>query len=140
MKRITVLIADDHRDFRKVVHDFLSHLPNVFVVGEACDGEEAVEQVGRLCPDVVLMDIQMPRKNGFEATKIIKERWPNTRVLIATLHDEMAYRIQAQEARADGFISKSDLHPSLSLTFGPVSPDVGVPYQQVVERKSGDKP
>ncbi len=117
MQRIRVLIADDHRDFRKVVHDFLDQLPNVSVVGEACDGDEAVEQVGRLSPDVVLMDIRMPNKNGFEATKIIKKRWPSTRVLIATMQDEIAYRLQAQEAKADGFIMKSDIKPSLKLTF-----------------------
>jgi DNA-binding NarL/FixJ family response regulator len=129
MKRIRVLIADDHRDFRKVVHDFLDQLPNVSVVGEACDGDEAVEQVGRLSPDVVLMDIKMPHKNGFEATRIIKDRWPATRVLIATLHDDMAYRIQAQEARADGFISKSDLKPILELTFAQASSNTGLPSQ-----------
>jgi two-component system, NarL family, response regulator DegU len=136
MERIRVLIADDHRDFRKVVHDFLNQLPNVSVVGEACDGDDAVEQVGRLNPDVVLMDIKMPHKNGFEATRIIKERWPATKVLIATLHDDMAYRMQAQEARADGFISKSDLKPSLKLTFSPVSPNVAASSQLTTQQKS----
>ncbi len=117
MERIRVLIADDHRDFRKVVHDFLNQLPNVSVVGEACDGDDAVEQVGRLNPDVVLMDIQMPHKNGLEATKIIKDRWPTTKVLIATLNDDLTYRAQAKEAKADGFIVKSDMKPSLQQTF-----------------------
>jgi two-component system response regulator DegU len=122
MQRIRVLIADDHCDFRKVVRDFLGQFPNVFVVGEACDGDEAVEQVGRLGPDIVLMDIRMPNKNGFEATKIIKERWPDTRVLIATLHDDVAYRLQAEEVKADGFIMKSDFKPGLQLTFASDAP------------------
>ncbi len=118
MEQIRVLIADDHRDFRRVVHDFLSRLPNVSVVGEATDGNEAVEQVGKLSPDVVLMDIKMPHRNGLEATRIIKDRWPTTKVLISTLSDDVVYRIQAQEAKADGFILKSDIKPSLELTFG----------------------
>lgn len=118
MQQIRVLIADDHRDFRKVIHDFLDRLPNVSVVGEACDGDEAVEQVEKLIPDVVLMDIKMPHMNGLEATRIIKDRWPRTKVLISTLNDDVAYRIQAQEAKADGFIVKANIKPSLEKTFG----------------------
>lgn len=122
MERIKVLIADDHRDFRKVVHEFLDRLPNVSVVGEACDGIEAVESVERLQPDVVLMDIAMPLSSGLEATRIIKQRWPSTKVLIATMHDNPVYRMQAQEAKADGFMLKSAMKPSLEATFG-VKPD-----------------
>ncbi|HTP13264.1 MAG TPA: response regulator transcription factor [Bacteroidota bacterium] len=118
MEQIRVLIADDHRDFRRAVHEFLCRIPNVSVVGEAEDGNDAVEQVGRLAPDVVLMDIRMPNTNGLEATRIIKERWPKTRVLIATQNDDVAYRMQAQEAHADGFIVKSDMKPVLVKTFG----------------------
>ncbi|HTP79788.1 MAG TPA: response regulator transcription factor [Bacteroidota bacterium] len=121
MERIRVLIADDHRDFRRVVHEFLDRLPNVSVVGEAKDGDEAVKQVEKLAPDVVLMDIAMPNTGGLEATRIIKERWPQTKVLLATMYDNPMYRTQARKAKADGFFLKSSLKPSLDATFGPAS-------------------
>ena len=118
MNRIKVLIADDHRDFRRVVREFLDRMPNVSVVGEAINGGEAVEKVEQLFPDVVLMDIAMPKMNGLEATRIIKQRWPETKVLIATTYDDPTYRLQALEARADGYILKGSLKPSLEATFG----------------------
>jgi DNA-binding NarL/FixJ family response regulator len=118
MNRIKVLIADDHRDFRRVVREFLDRMPNVSVVGEAINGGEAVEKVEQLFPDFVLMDIAMPLMNGLEATRIIKQRWPETKVLIATTYDDPTYRLQALEARADGYILKGSLKPSLEATFG----------------------
>jgi DNA-binding NarL/FixJ family response regulator len=118
MNKIKVLIADDHRDFRRVVHEFLDRMPNVSVVGEAINGGEAVEKVEQLFPDFVLMDIAMPLMNGLEATRIIKQRWPETKVLIATTYDDPTYRLQALEARADGYILKGSLKPSLEATFG----------------------
>jgi len=118
MNRIKVLIADDHRDYRRVVREFLDRMPNVSVVGEAINGGEAVEKVEQLFPDVVLMDIAMPQMNGLEATRIIKQRWPETKVLIATTYDDPTYRLQALEARADGYILKGLLKPSLEATFG----------------------
>ncbi len=118
MSKIRVLIADDHMDFRRVVHEFLERLPNVQVVGEASDGDEAVRQVEALTPDVVLMDIAMPNTSGLEATRIIKRRWPNMRVLIATMHDNPIYRLEAEEAKADRFILKSVLKPTLEQEFG----------------------
>jgi NarL family two-component system response regulator LiaR len=118
MNRIKVLIVDDHQDFRFIVHKYLDRLPNVSVVGEATNGGEAVERVEQLFPDVVLMDISMPKMNGIEATRIIKQRWPATKVLIATTYDDPTYRLQALEACADGFILKGSLKPSLEATFG----------------------
>lgn len=118
MGKIRVLIADDHIDFRRVVHEFLDRLPNVEVVGEASDGDEAVRQIEALSPDVVLMDIAMPHTTGLEATRIIKQRWPALRVLIATMHDNPIYRLQAMEAKADGFILKTALKPTLEREFG----------------------
>jgi two-component system nitrate/nitrite response regulator NarL len=129
MNIIKVLIADDHQDFRKVVHDFLDRLANVSVVGEATDGQDAVKKVEKLFPDVVLMDISMPLMNGIEATRIIKTRWPETKVLISTNHDNPIYRAQALEARADGFILKESMKPSLEATFGVQHPHTPIPIQ-----------
>jgi DNA-binding NarL/FixJ family response regulator len=118
MIRIRILVADDHADFRRIMHDFLERLPNVTVVGEASDGVEAVEEVERLQPDVVLMDISMPRRNGLEATRIIKKRWPLTKVVVATMHDNPLYRQRAQEVQADGFFMKPQLKENLELMLG----------------------
>jgi DNA-binding NarL/FixJ family response regulator len=126
MKSFKVLIADDHRDFRRVVHDFLDQLPNVFVVGEAVDGDDALHKVEKLFPDVVLMDISMPLMNGIEATRAIKQRWPDTKVLIATTHDDPIYRKQAIDAQADGFILKSSMKPSLEAAFCVSSPNMPI--------------
>lgn len=117
MRGIKVLIADDHKDFRSVVREFLCKLPNVSVVDEAEDGHDAVKKVEQHNPDFVLMDISMPQMNGLEATRIIKRKWPKTKVLIATVYDDPMYRKQAFEAKADGFILKSTLKPSLEATF-----------------------
>ena len=117
MERIKVLIADDYQDFRKVVHDFLDRLPNVSVVGEAMDGDEAVKKVEKLFPDVVLMNISMPLMNGIDATRIIKERWPATKVIIATSFDDPICRMEAHDVQADGYILKESLKPSLETMF-----------------------
>jgi DNA-binding NarL/FixJ family response regulator len=112
-----VLIADDHKDFRKVVCDFLRRLPNIVVVGEAEDGVDVIDKTEAYDPDVVLMDITMPRRNGLEATRIIKRRWPMKKVVIATMHDSALYRLQAEDVKADGFIVKSSIRSGLMATF-----------------------
>lgn len=112
-KPAKILIADDHKEFRKTLSEYLNCLPNIVVVGEATDGIDVVEKTERLDPDVVLMDISMPRCNGLDATRIIKTRWPGKKVVIATMHDNPFYRAEAQRARADGFILKSSLKASL---------------------------
>ena len=117
-KRIKVLIADDHRDFRRVVHEFLDRLPNVSVVGEATDGNDAVKKVEKLIPDIVLMDISMPMMDGIEATRVIKQRWPVTKVHIVTSFDDPVCRMEANDANADGYILKESLKPSLEEIFG----------------------
>jgi len=118
MDPIRVLLVDDHAEFRRVVHDFLSRLPQVTVVGEARNGEEAVSQVKKLHPDFVLMDVSMPVLNGFAATKIIKKGWPATKVFITTADDNDAYRMQAKVVQADGFVPKGELKRGLEAAFG----------------------
>jgi DNA-binding NarL/FixJ family response regulator len=115
---LRILVADDHKEFRKVVSDYLNCLPNVVVVGEADDGLDVIAKTESLDPDVVLMDITMPGCNGLEATRIIKRRWPLKKVVIATSHESEFYRTEAEQVKADGFILKSSLHSGLHATFG----------------------
>jgi DNA-binding NarL/FixJ family response regulator len=117
MKRVTVVIADNHRNLLKVIHDFLDQLPNVSVVGEARNGDDAIKKVKRLIPDFVLMDISMPQMNGLEATRIIKQRWPDTKVLLSSTFDDPMYRREALSVKADGYILKESLVPSLEALF-----------------------
>jgi len=133
MKTVKVLLVDDHAEFRRVVHDFLSRLPDITVVGEASNGEEAVSQVRKLHPDFVLMDVSMPVLNGFAATKIIKKGWPATKVLITTADDSDAYRMQAKVVQADGFVPKGELKRGLEAAFGISSPK---PKEVVISKSS----
>ncbi len=123
MHTIRVLIADDHCDFRRVVHSFLDSLPNVTVVGEAVDGEDVIEKTEHLDPDLVLMDISMPHRNGLDATRIIKDRWPTKKVVITTVNEDPFYRKRAREVQADEFILKSAMKPQLEAALSRWTPD-----------------
>jgi DNA-binding NarL/FixJ family response regulator len=118
VKPIKVLIVDDQSGFRMVLSALLRRLPNVVVVGEACDGIDAIEMTAKLDPDIILMDITMPRCDGLDATRILKSRWPSKKVVIASMHEHPFYRIEAKRSKADGFILKSVLDASLRKVFG----------------------
>jgi two-component system response regulator NreC len=105
-EQIKVLLVDDHTILREGVHALLAREPDIVVVGEAGDGQEALEQVPRLRPDVVIMDIVMPRMNGLEATRLIKEQYPNVRVLILSMYDDHEYVVQIIQAGASGYVLK----------------------------------
>jgi two-component system response regulator NreC len=106
MDRIRVLVADDHTLFREGLRLLLEAQPDIEVVGEACNGREAVEATNRHCPDVVLMDIAMPEISGLEATSRITQACPNVRVLILTMHEGDHYFFQALQAGASGYVLK----------------------------------
>jgi len=107
MENITVFLAEDHSVVREGLRELISREVDMEVVGEAEDGEETVRQVLELKPDVVLMDIAMPKLNGIEATKQIKARCPGTAVLILTAYDSDQYIFALLEAGAAGYLLKN---------------------------------
>jgi len=103
---IKVLIADDHVFYREGVRALLSNVPNIEVIGEANNGEEAIAQARDLQPDVILMDLKMPGMNGIDATRRIHETDPNTGVLVITMFDDEDSVFAAMRAGARGYLLK----------------------------------
>lgn len=112
---IKVLLCDDHTLFRAGLKALLSGEAGLEVVGEAEDGKKGVNKVKKLHPDVVLMDISMPRMNGFEATQVIVQSYKDVKVLMLTMYDEDDVIIRCLEAGASGFVLKDA--PAEQLAF-----------------------
>ncbi len=110
---IRVLLVDDNAEFLESATRFLGAEPQIQVVGRALSARSGLEQVTRLHPDLVLMDLAMPDMNGFEATCHLKEQPDATRVIILTLHDNDEYRAAAENVQADGFVAKSEFGTQL---------------------------
>ena len=106
MDKIKVLLAEDHTIVREGTREFVRRESDMEVVGEASDGEEAVKLATELQPDVIVMDIHMPKLNGIEATKRIKELYPSIAVLILTAYDYDQYIFALLEAGAAGYLLK----------------------------------
>ena len=106
MDTLRILVAEDHPLFRKGVISLLSSVPDFEVVGEATTGEEAVVRATELQPDVVLMDLQMPKVNGIEATRRILQESPSIRVLVVTLFEDEDSVFMALRAGARGYVLK----------------------------------
>jgi two-component system NarL family response regulator len=103
---IRVLVVDDHALFRRGLEIVLEQEPDIAVVGEAGDGAEAVEKAGDLLPDIVLMDVRMPRRGGIEACTAIKDVVPSTKIIMLTISDEEADLYDAIKAGATGYLLK----------------------------------
>jgi two-component system NarL family response regulator len=103
---IRVLIVDDHALFRRGLEMVLAAEEGIEVVGEGSDGAEAIEKAGEMLPDIVLMDIRMPRRSGIEACAAIKEAVPSAKIVMLTISDEEEDLFEAIKAGATGYLLK----------------------------------
>jgi len=107
IRPIRVLIVDDHAMVRKGLTAFLKNEPGLELVGEACDGREAIQACEQLRPDVILMDLVMPELGGVAATRTIHQRWPHVQVLALTSFQEKELVQDALQAGAIGYLLKN---------------------------------
>ena len=152
MKKIRVLIVDDHQVIQEGLSAVLQTKVDVQVVGDAGDGQEAVEKARKLKPDVILMDISMPVMDGVEATRIIRQENPDVGIVVLTMHEEEEYIFNAVKAGATGYLLKDSdsaqivqairaiykgeslIHPSVATKilaeFSQLSGNKGKPYRK----------
>jgi DNA-binding NarL/FixJ family response regulator len=120
--RIRVLVADDHVLYRRGLEMVLSAEHDIEIVGEASDGAEAIRQAQELLPDLVLMDLRMPRRSGIEACTAIKDVAPATKIVILTISDDEADLFDAVRAGANGYLLKDvpgeDIAAGIRAVFG----------------------
>jgi DNA-binding NarL/FixJ family response regulator len=116
-KKQRILIVDDHTLLRAGLRALLVQDPNLEVVGEADNGRDAVRAVGQFSPNLVLMDLTMPGMNGIEAVTQIKQRYPEVRVLVMTLHKTEEFIHASLKAGADGYILKDATHDELRVAI-----------------------
>jgi DNA-binding NarL/FixJ family response regulator len=117
--QVRVLIADDQKVVREGLVSLIGLLPGITVVGAAIDGDDAVRQAAELRPDVVLMDLNMPRCNGVEATEQLREAQPDVKVVVLTTYSDDAWVFSALQAGALGFLTKDagadEIHRAITV-------------------------
>lgn len=105
-KRIKLLLVDDHPVVRKGINSCLARHEHLQIVGEASDGVEALKKARELMPDIVLMDIDMPEKDGLEVTELLRKELPKIKVLILSMHSNTEYVMRIIQSGASGYILK----------------------------------
>ncbi|HLA44176.1 MAG TPA: response regulator transcription factor [Aggregatilineales bacterium] len=135
---IRVVIIDDHAVVRAGMRMLLESDPEIVIVGEGENGEEALERARELNPDVMIMDVTMPGMNGIEATRLIKEETPDVAVLALTIHEGADYFFQMLQAGASGYVPKrvapSDLLRAIHIVAeGQVFLEPGVAKELVAD-------
>lgn len=125
-KRIKLLLVDDHPVVRKGIRSCLESLDHIEIVGEAADGQEALNKVKEFFPDIVLMDIDMPKMSGLDATKAIRTDFPETKVLILSIHTNKHYVLQIIQSGAQGYVLKDTQPADLARAIEAI--DSGQPF------------
>jgi DNA-binding NarL/FixJ family response regulator len=121
-----IIIAEDHTILREGLRALISSDPEFDVVGEAEDGRDAIRCVEKLTPDLILIDLSMPRMDGMDAIKEIKKRCPETKILVLTVHRTEEYILATLRAGADGYALKDTTHSELVMAIKSVL--MGKPY------------
>ena len=116
-KKLNIVLADDHTILREGLRALLTADSNFEIVGEACDGREAVRFVEKLGPDLLLMDLSMPRMSGMDAIREIKKRHPETKIIALTVHKTEEYLLTTLRAGADGYVLKDATHDELIMAI-----------------------
>jgi pilus assembly protein CpaE len=104
---IKVLIADNNPDFLNALSQYIRSIPGVELVGEAVDGEDAIKKAESTYPDLIILDIIMPKKSGIEALSTIKDRFPDITVVMISINEGQSYRKLAEVYRVDKYIGKN---------------------------------
>jgi two-component system response regulator NreC len=125
-KKIKIVLAEDHTILREGLRALLSSNPKFEIIGEVEDGREAVRYVEKLRPDLILMDLSMPRMSGMEAIREIKKRYPRSKVIALTVHKAEEYLHTTLQAGADGYVLKDATHNELVVAIKSVMK--GEPY------------
>ena len=106
-QKLNVLLADDHKLLRAGLKLLLQRNPDFAVVGEAADGEQTLQLFQQLEPDLLLLDLSMPKMDGLDCLREIKSRWPEAKVIVLTMHEDENYIKQAMQAGAAAYVHKS---------------------------------
>ncbi len=116
-KKIRIFLVEDHTILREGLRALLTAEPNFEIIGEAADGREAVRFVEKQVPDLILMDLSMPRMTGMDAIREIKKRYPATKIIALTVHKTEEYLRTTLQAGADGYVLKDATHKELMLAI-----------------------